>query len=91
MIGADLEIKFWLYAFVYVLESHNAVPGKGQDKAPIHLATGEKDNPKFLKTFGCRVYLQPPGIQVQCFKDKAQKGIFLGYVLSTSQNIYGIK
>ena len=65
----------------------NALPGNGQGSSPIHLSTGKKDNLKNLRTFGCRVWVRTPGIQAKRFKDKARKGIFLGYVPHTTRNI----
>ena len=72
---------------MHVLRLRNAIPGTGQMDSPIKLSTGEKDNLKFLKTWGCRVWIRQPGIQARRFKDKARKGIFLGYVPFTTRNI----
>ena len=65
----------------------NALPGNGQGSSPIHLSTGKKNNLKNLRTFGCRIWVRTPGIQAKRFNDKARKGIFLGYVSHTTQNI----
>jgi hypothetical protein len=46
-----------------------------------------KENLKNLRVFGSRVWVRPPGIQARRFKDKARKGIFLGYVPHTTCNI----
>ena len=73
MIGAGLEAKFWPYAFMHVLQLCNAIPGSGQVDSPLKLSSSEKDNLKFLKSFGCRVWVRFPGLQAHCFKDKAQK------------------
>ena len=72
---------------MHVLRIRNAIPGQGQVESPIKLATGVKDNLKKLKTFGCRVWVRPPGIQARRFKDKSRKGIFLGYIPYTTRNI----
>ena len=72
---------------MHVLRLQNAIPGVGQVNSPIKISTGEKDNLKFLKTFGCHIWIWPPQIQACQFKDKAQKVIFLGYVPFTTQNI----
>ena len=87
LIGAGLPIAYWPFAFLHVLRIRNALPGAGQGSSPIHLSTGKKDNLKNLRTFGCRVWVRPPGIQAKRFKDKARKGIFLGYVPHTTRNI----
>ena len=73
LIGAGLPIAYWPFAFLYVLRIQNALPKNGQSLSPIHLSTGKKDNLKNLRTFGCQVWVRPPGIQAKRFKDKAQK------------------
>ena len=83
LIGADLDIKFWPYAFLHVLRIRNALPGVGQLESPIFQSTGKKDNFEYLQVFGCRVWVQPPGNKRRRFKDDAHKGIFLWYVLHT--------
>ena len=47
-IGADLDIKFWSYVFLHVLQIRNALPGTGQSESPIFQSTGKKDNFKNL-------------------------------------------
>ena len=34
-IGADLDIKFWPYAFLHDLQIQNVLPGAGQLESPI--------------------------------------------------------
>ena len=63
LIGANLDIKFWPYAFLHVLCILNALPGAGQSESPIFQSTGKKDNFKHLQVFGCRVWVQPPIIR----------------------------
>ena len=87
LIGTGLPIAYWPFAFLHVLRIINALPGNGQGSSPIHLLTGNKDNLKNLRTFGCRVWVCTPGIQATRFKDKARKRIFLGYVPHTTRNI----
>ena len=38
-----------------------------------------------MKTFGCRIHVQPPGIRSKRFKDDIRQGIFLGYVPHTDR------
>ena len=59
------------------------MPHKGQNDSPLYLATVKKDNFKNLCTFGCRVYVQPLGVQKKHFKEDARQGIFLGYIPHT--------
>ena len=84
LIGAGLEAKFWPYAFMHVLQLCNAIPGSGQVDSPLKLSSGKKDNLKFLKIFGFRVWVRFRGLQARRFKGKARKGIFLGYVPFTT-------
>ena len=51
LTGVGLKIKFWLCVFMYVLRLCNAIPSHGKDESPLLLATGEKDNVKYLKAF----------------------------------------
>jgi hypothetical protein len=87
LIGAGLDIKFWPLAFNHILRIRNAIPGQGQLESPLKMSTGSKENLKNLRVFGSCVWVHPPGIQACCFKDKARKGIFLGYVPHTTCNI----
>ena len=57
LIGADLDIKFWFYAFLHVLCIRNTLPGAGQTVPPIFQSTGKKDNFQNLHVFGCRVWV----------------------------------
>ena len=85
--GAGLDIKFWPYALQHVVCICNAIPGYGQEQSPLFLARGHKDNFKNLKVFGCRVWVQPPGIQAHRFPVHACKGIFLVYIPHTDRLI----
>jgi hypothetical protein len=87
LIGAGLDIKFWPLAFNHILRIRNAIPGQGQLESPLKMSTGSKENLKNLLVFGSHVWVRSPGIQARCFKDKARKGIFLGYVPHTTRNI----
>jgi hypothetical protein len=87
LIGAGLDIKFWPLTFNHILQIQNAIPGQGQLESPLKMSTGSKENLKNLCVFGSRVWVLPPVIQARRFKDKARKGIFLGYVPHTTRNI----
>ena len=83
LFGSGLSVKFWPYAFFYVLWIQNALPHKDQTASTLYLATEKKDNFKNLRTFGCRVYVWPPGVQKKHFKEDVRQGIFLGYLPHT--------
>ena len=48
LIGANLGVQFWPYAFLHVLRIQNALPGAGQTESPIFQSTGKKENFKNL-------------------------------------------
>ena len=87
LIGAGLPIKFWPYTFHHIIKIRNAIPGQGQTASPLKLATGIKEDISTLKTWGCRVWVRPPGIQPRRFTDEARKGIFLGCLPNFFKNI----
>ena len=85
--GARLPIKFWPYAFHHALRILNAIPQRTQTQSPLQLVTGKKENLRNFKTFGCRVWVRPPGRRSAKFKNNSRKGIFLGYLPQTTKNI----
>ena len=87
LISAGLPVSFWPFIFLHVVCIQNTLPGNSQNNSPILMSTGNKENLKNLRTFGCRVWVYPPGIQARRFKNKACKGIFLVYVSHTTGNI----
>ena len=82
-----MPINFWSYAFHHVIRIRNAIPGRGQEHSPFEMIYNKKENFKNLRTFGCRAWVRPPGIQSRQFKDKSRKGIFLGYLPHTVRNV----
>ena len=59
LLGANLEPKFWPYAFRMILRISNIEPHGKRDASPIELMTGSKPNLRGrLRTFGCRVYVR---------------------------------
>ena len=85
--GASLDIQFWPYAFHHYLRIKNALPSKDQAKAPLTLATGKIDDFSGFRTFGCRVWVRPPGRRKAKFRNASRKGIFLGFLPNTTKNI----
>ena len=68
LFGAALDVKFWPYAFNHAIRIQNALPHRDQAASPIFLATGKKDNFTNLRTFGCRMWVRPPGVRKKRFK-----------------------
>ena len=87
LTGANLDPKFWPYAFYHSLRLSNAIPERHQALSPLELATRTRENFTNLKTFGCRVWVRPPGKRKAKLIPNSKKGIFLGYVPYTMRNI----
>jgi hypothetical protein len=87
LTGSNLDTKFWPYAFYHSMRLSNAFPEAGKTSSPIELATSQKEDLSDLRTFGCRVWVRPPGKRKAKFKNVSKKGIFLGYVPYTTRNI----
>ena len=85
--GADLDPRFWPYAFHHYLRITNALPSRDQDKSPLTIATGKVDDFSQFRTFGCRVWVRPPGRRPAKFRNNSRKGIFLGFLPNTTKNI----
>lgn len=87
LLGANLDIKFWPYAFHHWLRIDNSIPSKDQTTAPLTLATGKVDDFSAFRTFGCRVWVRPPGRRSAKLRPNSRKGIFLGFLANTTKNI----
>ena len=87
LTGADIDVKFWPYAFYHSLRLLNALPERNRSISPLELATSIRENFTHLRTFGCRVWVRPPGKRKAKLKPNSRKGIFLGYVPYTTRNI----
>jgi hypothetical protein len=86
--GAHLDARFWPYAFFYFLRIKNALPGKdGSASSFEKLHDGLQPNLTGLRTFGCRVWVRPPGKRRGRLKNHAKHGIFLGFLPNTTKNI----
>ena len=89
LVGANLNIKFWPYAFYHALQMPNAFPEQGASDLPINIVVATDKCEIFLniQTFGCRVWVCPPGACAAKLRPNSQKGVFLGYVPHTTRNI----
>ena len=87
LTGANLPIKFWPYAFYHSMRLANAFPERGDDLSPLEKATGTRENLSSFRTFGCRVWVRPPGRKKAKLKPNSRKGIFLGFVPYSTRNI----
>ena len=80
--GANLEPKFWPYAFHHFVRLYNVSVHGNRDKSCYELLTGKKPEVHKLRTFGCRIFSLASNTGKN-YKDKAvsnvKSGIFLGY------------
>ena len=87
LLGANLPIKFWPYAFHHYMRIDNSFPSRDQTQTPLLLATGKVDDFTAFRTFGCRVWVRPPGRRRAKLVPNSRKGIFLGFLPNTTKNI----
>jgi hypothetical protein len=85
--GANMPIKFWPYAFYMYLRLKNATPSRHQDRSPVEIVTGRRDDFSTFRTFGCRVWIRPPRGRRTKFLPNSRKGLFLGFLPGTTKNI----
>ena len=84
--GSSLPALFWPFAFYHFLRLSNCTIHDGHDRTPFEICNGCPPDLRLLRTFGCRVYVQPPGQRPSKLASHVSKGIFLGYA-KTWQNI----
>mmetsp|Transcript_17708 Transcript_17708/g.26862 ORF Transcript_17708/g.26862 Transcript_17708/m.26862 type:complete len:200 (-) Transcript_17708:2195-2794(-) len=88
LTGANMDIKCWPYAFHHWIRSDNALPSRDQEVSPNQMVTGKnKEDFSRFKTFGCRVWVRPPGRRKAKFRINSRKGVFLGFLRNTTKNI----
>jgi len=79
LLGANLPIKFWPCAFYFWLRIDNSMVSRDQLVSPNYITTGKKDDLSALRTFGCRVWVHPPGRRSAKLIPNSSKGIFCKY------------
>jgi hypothetical protein len=85
--GGALAGKFWPCAFDLHHRIHNALPIQGTDNSQASRCTKHQDDFIHLQTFGCRVWVRPPGKRSAKLALHAKRGIFLGYPPDATKNI----
>jgi Reverse transcriptase (RNA-dependent DNA polymerase)/GAG-pre-integrase domain len=88
LIGADLAPKFWPYAFQHFLCVYNMTPHAGRAITPHQLRYDQVPDLSRLRTFGCRVYVRPPGLRSAKLAPHVDRGIFLGYQQTLKNIVY---
>ena len=87
LLGQNLPVKFWPYAFHHWLRIDQSIPSRDQTESPLKMSTGKVDDFSAFRTFGCRVWVRPPGRRRAKFIPNSRKGIFLGFLPNTTRNI----
>jgi hypothetical protein len=85
--GADLDPRFWPHGFFCFLRIKNALRGKDNSASYFERLHGHMANLAGLRTFGCRVWVCPPGQRSSRLKNHAIRGIFLAFLPNTTKNI----
>jgi Reverse transcriptase (RNA-dependent DNA polymerase) len=90
LAGADLVPSLWPFAFFHFLRLYNLQPHQGNDsgKTPFELVTGQIPDLSRLRTFGCRVYVRPPGGRKRKTTDNTRIGQFMGFKTSSKNILY---
>jgi hypothetical protein len=77
------------YAFYHFLRLHKITIHGDQGKTQYEICTGRKSDLFPLRTFGCRVYVEPPRIRRPVKSEiDARTAIFLGYAQSLKILLY---
>jgi hypothetical protein len=87
LTGANLDVRFWPYAFHHWLRIDNSLTSRDQTATPLKIAMDKVDDFSDFRTFGCRVWVRPPGRRGAKFRPNSRKGIFLGFLPYTTRNI----
>ena len=87
LLGANLDARFWPYAFHHYIQLANAFPSRDQLQPPITLAHNRRENFTHLRTFGSRVWVRPSGRRPSKLFPNSRKEIFLGFLPDTTKNI----
>jgi Reverse transcriptase (RNA-dependent DNA polymerase) len=89
LTGADLDPKFWPYAFTHYLRLYNFTPHGTHAESPYTiLHGGDLPDLHSLRTFGCRVYAVPRKARPAKLDNDTRKGIFLGYAQTLKNILY---
>ena len=76
LIGANIDIRFWLYCSDHTIRLLYTNSCAGIDLSRLEAAYGRREKFKGMKYFGCRVWYQPPGDRNVKFKSNSCKGLF---------------
>jgi hypothetical protein len=87
--GANLELRYWTYAFYHYLKIYNLVPHGDDDVSPYEKCTGIKPDLSKMRTFGCLVtILDDNKRKTGKANYLSRHGIFLGFTDTFKQIHY---
>jgi hypothetical protein len=85
--GANLENKFWPFAFNYALQISNVLP-HGDRGVPLERFTAQCGSVKKYHTFGCLVIVKPPDKRNRKLESNFRRGFFMGFTGTFLQIYY---
>ena len=85
LIGTNPLTKFWP-CVLHAVQTFKSLPPQGQTTSPVESTTKRKEDLNCLRAFGCRGWVQPPGVRPAKFGSMVQKGIFLGCTPTTARD-----
>jgi hypothetical protein len=85
--GANLSFKLWPWAINNCLLLHNMVP-HGDRGGPIIWIGGKQPDVAQIRTFGCQVYVRPPGKCPSKLEPHVNEGTYLGPTATFTQAHY---
>jgi hypothetical protein len=87
--GANLELRYWTYAFYHYLKIYNLVPHGDDDVSPYEKCTGIRPDLSKMRTFGCLVtILDDNKRKTGKANYLSRHGIFLGFTDTFKQIHY---
>ena len=87
LTGANLDIKYWPYAFYHAILLSNDFPEHNSITSPIEKATSKREVLSSLQNFGYHVFVRPPGKRKNKLKNHVSKGIFHVYDPHATKNV----
>ena len=88
MEGNQFPLKLWKYSLSHYITVHGMVPYVESGLSPYEQIYENIPNAGSLKSFGCQVYIIPPGRIRERMDNNVKRGIFTGYIATSSQMYY---
>jgi hypothetical protein len=82
--GDKLSLKLWPWALNHFLLIHNMVPHGDRD-VPVIMIGGKRPDLAQIRTFGCQVFVRPPGNRPSKLELHVNVGIYVGPTATFTQ------